>query len=459
LTNNSALLGDIGFAPSKASRASFFLDVTRICTRVMRSAPTGIDRVEFAYLAEAMKHVNDIEPYYILTAPKLAGALRDDRIKNVFSHIERAWGRHRAADEDAVFADVKRYLESPPNPDRDRVVRFQRPARILPLPREMIFPVRDVFRSSVRLRRRLRRVANNPAVYFHSSHIQLETPERFAWLAANALPSVFLIHDVIPIDFPEFCSPGARERHLLRLLTVSKLASLVIVNSNFTGRSLAARLEERGWRVPPIGVAPLGVDEAFLDPSALTPPRASHPYVVCVGTIEPRKNLAFLLAIWRRLVERLGRRTPRLVIAGNRGWENENVIDHFERSSLLAPFVIEVSDLSDAGLASTIAGAECLVAPSLVEGFSLPVVEAFALGVPVIASDISAHREIAEDRAILIDPLDGPAWMRAIEAICDRSGPARAEATRAIRDYRATTWPRHVADALEMIVSVAKPMR
>ncbi len=446
-------------ASVRPPRPFLFLDVTRICTRVIRSAPTGIDRVEFAYLAGAMRDISNIDTYYILTAPSLTGAIRDDRIKNIFAQIERAWGRNRTASEDFVYENLKRYLESAPDESRDRVARLQRRSNLLSLRREMIFPVRDVFRSSVRLRRRLLRTGNSPAVYFHSSHLQLDKPDRFAWLAANGLPSVFLIHDVIPVDFPEFCSPGARERHLMRLRTVSQLASLVIVNSNFTGRSLAARLEERGWRVPSIGVAPLGVDEAFLDRRALAPPRADHPYVVCVGTIEPRKNLAFLLAVWRRLVERLGPKTPRLVIAGNRGWENENVIDLFERSSVLAPFVIEASDLSDAGLASTVAGAECMVAPSSVEGFSLPVVEALALGVPVLASDIAAHREIAEGRAIFLDPLDGPGWIQAIEAICNRSAGARAEAVELTRNYQPTTWPQHVARAMEMIVSAARPIR
>jgi len=206
-------------------------------------------------------------------------------------------------------------------------------------------------------------------------------------------------------------------------------------------------------------VAPLGVDQWFLDPSSLEPPRAPHPYAVCVGTIEPRKNLAFLLAVWRRLIERHGPKAPRLVIAGNRGWENENVIDLFERSGALAPYVVEVSDLSDSGLASTIAGAECLVAPSLVEGFSLPVVEALSLGVPALASDIAAHREVAQGFAAFLDPLDGPAWVAAIEALCDRSAPARAEAAVLARTYRPTTWPQHVAMTADMIRGVARVMK
>ena len=87
------------------------------------------------------------------------------------------------------------------------------------------------------------------------------------------------------------------------------------------------------------------------------------------------------------------------MVVGHRGWENENVIDVLDRSRGLAPFLVEASGLSDAGLASLIRGATAVVAPSSVEGFGLPVAEALSLGVPVIASDIAAHREVGGRRA------------------------------------------------------------
>jgi glycosyltransferase involved in cell wall biosynthesis len=319
----------------------------------------------------------------------------------------------------------------------------------------MIFPIRDILRAQVRLRRRISQAGQSPIVYFHSSHTQLDKPERFAWLKRHRMPSVFFIHDVIPIDFPEFCSPGARERHLRRLKTVSELASLLLVNSEYTAAALTRHLCERGWRRPPIGVAPLGVDQWFLDRKALAPPRAKHPYAVCVGTIEPRKNLTFLLAVWCRLVEKLGPTAPRLVIAGRRGWENENIVDVLERSNRLAPYVIEVSDMSDAALASTLAGADMLLAPSSVEGFSLPVSESLALGTPVLASDIDAHREVARGCATLLDPLDGPAWANAIEEHLRKDSPARAQAFACVANYRPITWRNHVETGLAMILKVA----
>jgi len=141
----------------------------------------------------------------------------------------------------------------------------------------------------------------------------------------------------------------------------------------------------------------------------------SRPYFICVGTIEPRKNLVFLLSIWRRLAATLGDDTPWLILAGKRGWENEEIIDHLDRSPPIRRFVHEVNDLTDEQLARLISGANALLAPSRAEGFDLPVAEAGALGTPVIGSDIPVHRELAR-AATLLDPMDGPAWLAAIES-------------------------------------------
>jgi glycosyltransferase involved in cell wall biosynthesis len=184
---------------------------------------------------------------------------------------------------------------------------------------------------------------------------------------------------------------------------------------------------------PPIHIAPLGLEPSFFQP--LSEPIAVAPYFVCVGTIEPRKNLVMLLKIWRRLADRLGPATPKLVLVGRRGWENETVLDHLQRSPPVVKFVHEIADLRDDELAKLIHGARALLAPSAAEGFDLPVVEALALSTPVIASDIPAHRELAHG-ALLLDATDGPAWFREIAAAAAR--PRRRGAP-----FQAPTWDDH----------------
>ena len=106
---------------------------------------------------------------------------------------------------------------------------------------------------------------------------------------------------------------------------------------------------------------------------------------------------------------------PRLALIGRHGWENEAILDHLERSPPLQGLVHHAADLPDAALARLMRGARAVLAPSSTEGFDLPALEALALGVPVIASDIPVHRELARG-ARLIDPLDGPGWLEAIVA-------------------------------------------
>jgi glycosyltransferase involved in cell wall biosynthesis len=222
-----------------------------------------------------------------------------------------------------------------------------------------------------------------------------------------------MVHDLIPINFPEYCAPAAQARHVRRIDEIVSHARLVITNSATTARELADYANDHSRAAPLTEVAPLGIETAFFE--AAQPWTPARPYFVCVGTLEARKNVAFLLAIWRRLSERLGPETPRLVLVGRRGWENESVIDHLQRSAAVIRLVHEVSDLSDCELAQLVGSAAALLSPSLAEGFDLPVVEGLALGTPVIASDIPAHRELAGQAATLIDPLDGPAWIDAVE--------------------------------------------
>jgi glycosyltransferase involved in cell wall biosynthesis len=282
------------------------------------------------------------------------------------------------------------------------------------------------------------------AVYLNVSHFGLEQPQALARLAARGVRPAVFVHDLIPIRRPEFCAPGAAARHERRIEATLAHARLIIVNSQATARDLADYAVERGLPAPRPCVAPLGLESAFLErPEPLASP---VPYFVVVGTIEPRKNLAFLLTLWREIAGRLGEGTPRLVLVGRRGWEYEAVLDHLDRSPPVRRLVHEVGDLKDKEIARLLAGAVALLAPSLTEGFDLASLEAMAVGAPVIASRIAAHEELVAG-AQLIDPLDGPGWIGAIEAaLAARISPS---------PFRAPTWAEHFAIVEEALARLA----
>jgi glycosyltransferase involved in cell wall biosynthesis len=428
-----------------------FLDATRVATRIFRSAPTGIDRVEYAYATEILGSEAVDDAIGVITTPLFSGALPHACILDLLDRVARAWGLDKSPSEDAVYRAIRAWIESPIAANSARSIRFRGASTLDLITQDMILPLRDIAAAKHRLRKWTSKQADGRSTYLHTSHTQLDHKTRFAWLKPNSVRSCFFIHDVIPIDYPEFCSPGALGKHVARLRTVSDMASLILVNSDFTAQRVKEHLARHALHVPNIAKIPLGVDEWFLRRDDVAPPATATPYFLCIGTIEPRKNLTFLLAVWRRLVERMGPRAPRLILAGRRGWENENVIDLLERSHALGPHVAEVSDLTDAGLASLIAGATAVVAPSLIEGFGLPLAESLALGAPVLASDIPAHREVAGGFADFLDPLDGPAWVEAIEAFCAPESPNRAAALTRVKAYRPMLWRDHVGQALTLL--------
>ncbi len=389
-------------------------DATRLLSRMDRSAPTGIDRVCLAY-AEHLLCRRD------LTVTPVRSR------KDQLSAIEPRWFTQVVADLRARWSG-----DPAPTPVETRLLSALTAAR---RGRSML----EVDQAETRTRRglsqllRLRPLGDPPrsAVYINVGHTGLDNPRILGDLAASGGARMVLVHDLIPVTHPEYCRPGDGARHRTRMRTALRYASHIVVNSAATGAELAAFAAREGIAAPPVQVAHLGLEPIFLNRARMP---AAVPYFVHVGTLEGRKNLAFLLSVWRRLDERMGPAAPRLVLIGRNGWENEAVLGHLHRSPNLQGLVHQVSELPDAGLARLLAGARALVAPSSVEGFDLPVAEALSLGVPVIASDIAVHRELAP-RARLIDPLDGPGWLEAIEAATARA-PGQT-------GYHAPTWAEH----------------
>jgi glycosyltransferase involved in cell wall biosynthesis len=225
--------------------------------------------------------------------------------------------------------------------------------------------------------------------------------------------AVFMIHDLLPLDYPEYFEPGEALKFSKRIDTALRYGRAFLVSTEAVRRRLQQEVAARGLEPRPIWAEPFPSPlSEFV--AAPPPPRTpEHPYFVVVGTIEPRKNHLLLLQTWRSLARRMAA-PPRLVIVGARGWENEQVLDLLERSEILAPLVAQISNLSSRQLAELLAGARAVLAPSFDEGYGLPIVEALALGAPVVAADNESAREVSQGRARLLSALDGEGWLREI---------------------------------------------
>jgi glycosyltransferase involved in cell wall biosynthesis len=385
--------------PGAAALSTILFDATRLFMRASRTSPTGIDRVTQAYGRWLLSRP-DVETIPVCSLGGVITALSSESFRRVV--------QARPAEPEAAGDDWQRLVAALSAPASDA------PALRLTAARTSIEtrPARYLrFGLGLAANWRARRHGAG-ATYLNVSHFGLEQPHLLERLAARGVRTVAMVHDLIPIAHPEYCSPSALGWHLQRVEAVLEHARLVIANSASTAEDLRAFARNGGRRTPPLCVAPLGLEPSF----HATPDHGlgCRPYFVCVGTIEPRKNITLLLTLWRRLAERLGDATPPLVLAGQRGWETEAIVDHLERSPPVRRFVHEINGLGDTELAKLIAGATALLSPSFMEGFNLPVAEALAMATPVIASDIPVHRELAP-AARLIDPVDGAAWLEAIE--------------------------------------------
>ena len=293
--------------------------------------------------------------------------------------------------------------------------------------------------------------------YLNVSQFLLEYDNLFRWADERTnIDKIFFIHDLLPTEFPEYFKPPEQPRHQRKLRTLARRGRAAIVSSNVVRKALQRRLAALGRRDMPILVAPLPADPIFSAGPTDGTDIARRPYFVVCGTIEPRKNHLLLLHIWRDIVAEYGDRAPKLVVIGERGWENEHVIDLLERCPSLRGHVIEASGLSTPSVRRLLSGARALLMPSFAEGYGLPVVEALAAGVPVIASDIAAFREIGGVRMVMIDPTDGPKWRRAICAFTPENSRERTELLARSTDNSSPQWPSFFAAIEDFILDLGR---
>lgn len=149
-------------------------------------------------------------------------------------------------------------------------------------------------------------------------------------------------------------------------------------------------------------------------------------FILFVGTLEPRKNVAALIQAYSRLRKRGV--TQALVLAGSRGWRDGEIFAAIEQSGV-AEHIILPGYVARDELPLWYSAAEAFVYPSLYEGFGLPVLEAMACGAPVVTSNVSSLPEVAGDAALLVDPADVAALTDAIAGVLG-SAALRAEMQR-----------------------------
>jgi glycosyltransferase involved in cell wall biosynthesis len=267
-------------------------------------------------------------------------------------------------------------------------------------------------------------------------------------LPLHGVPTILTIHDLIFRRYPEHHKPLNRRYLNATLPLFCRRASHIIAVSEQTRRDVMA-----AYGVPPekITVVHEAADPHFkpqpADVVAAVRARYSLPprYLLSVGTIEPRKNLARVLAVFERLhAEGL---TDAWVIVGKRGWLYDDFFARLEQSPAKSA-VIFPGYVSDADLPAIYAGAQALAFPSEFEGFGLPVLEAMASGAPVVCSCTSSLPEVAGDAALMVDPLDVDALHDALRRVLSSQELADDLRQRGLTQAAQFSWERAAHETL-----------
>jgi len=313
------------------------------------------------------------------------------------------------------------------------------------------------------------RVIPFPRLWTHVrlSAEMLRDPPDVLFVPSHVLPlihprrSVVTVHDLGHRTYPEAHTPTQRWYLEWSTRYHVRCATHLIADSEATKADLVRLYGATPGRVT---VAYLGVDPGLRPirhPDLLSRVRRKYgidgPYLLYVGTLQPRKNLSRLIEVFGTLV-REGAVDPdlALVLAGKRGWMSEGILAKAGEVGIASR--VHLTGYVDEGdLAALYSGARLFVMPSLYEGFCLPALEAMACGAPVACSNTSSLPEVVGDAAMTFDPHDVEDMATVIRRVLAEEGLRAVLVARGHERCTQFTWSACARQVIDVLEQVAKP--
>lgn len=431
-------------------------DVLRLFLAAGDPTPRGIDRVDFAYV----RFLCDEWPgpfHGVLPTPLGPRLIDRARIKGGLQALRALWREDIDPATDPTFIYVRDRLLAP----QTSAQAAQAPAPQAPATQGPATPARAAFarfrelgqHAGLSLGGDALCHAPRGALYLNVGQIGWAAPMTTLWLARRPdIRPVFMLHDTIPVENRELVSFLGHWTHRMMLQTVARRGAALISTTENAAVAVQTALARRGRGAMPCFRAPLPVSSAFLAPPPPDPALARRPYFLVCGAIEPRKNLALLLDVWRTLAPDFVGPAPALVVAGALARRGEEILPRLRAGG---PDIIVATALSTPALRQLMAHARALLMPSLAEGFGLPIIEALTLGTPVLASALPAHREAGGEFPLYLDPCDPAAWRAEILRLA--SDPQHhAALQQRLRAYKPLTEARYFASAGRFLRDLAQ---
>jgi glycosyltransferase involved in cell wall biosynthesis len=262
---------------------------------------------------------------------------------------------------------------------------------------------------------------------------------------AARLPRVVTVHDLTLVTHPEWHEAGKVRYFGWAMRRAVRAAARVLCISATTASDLAERLQVAPDRIE---VTRLGTDRGPATEAEVAALRRrlglDGPYLLGLGTVEPRKDLPTLVRAFAALAADL---PHRLVLAGLAGWGSGALAEAVAASGV-ADRVLLTGYLPEADKAALLTGADVFAYPSRYEGFGLPVLEAMACGTPVVTTTGGSLPEVAGDAAWLVDPGDAPALAAALAKLASDLTARQAASTRGRARAATFTWDRCAAETV-----------
>mgnify|MGYP000163796578 CR=1 FL=1 len=272
----------------------------------------------------------------------------------------------------------------------------------------------------------------------------ISSPWYFWRLRQLGVKLVVMVHDLIPIIYPELVSPVSTKRFKTGILRLLDHARGVVTVSETERKNLIQYLASLGRAIPPIIAAPLASGLVVEKIQYTSQRMVQGPYFVIVGPISDRKNHRLLFDIWSDWVEKKQKNIPKLLVLGKLHRTKEPLLTELLQQPSLQPYVFHM-ELGDNALINYVSFANALLFPSFAEGYGLPLAEALTLGTPTIVNDLPVFREIGGDIPEYIPVQDKQAWADMILEYTKPKSTQRAQQVQRIAHFVVPTWDTHFA--------------